>query len=341
MELYPVVAGIRAAILNGMNHSTESDAPWRHRRASAAGAFTRLWPEATASSKLAPFIIGLLALSLPALGGEPVTDSKETVAPPPAASSIVSGDLGVSAMNQFNSRGLILEGKGVAWQPYADLFVKLGEPKEFIDEVSLQLGIWNDVNPAGPIASPDARDKSWTEFYWQAGFLVKFEERFSFSTVIRQFSTPSDAYKWGRSLINVLSYDDSGLVSQNFSFQPQVTVLYELPAPGHHGLRGHSWYFAPGVSPTYKFKKDGQTLFALSLPTAVGLGSGFYDGDTFGYFSVGPQVSVPLHFIPKKLGKWEYTAGYKYYRLGATTEAFAADHRFSQNLFYTSLELKF
>jgi hypothetical protein len=320
----------------------KSPAPGPDRPARAAGALTRRRRDVTTAHGPAPFILAVvLALCVPVLGGEPVADSKETVTPSSTTGSILSGDLGVSAMNQFNSRGLVLENKGVVWQPYADLFVKLAEPKEFVDRVSLQLGIWNDINPAGPIAAPTARDKAWTEFYWQAGFLVKFAGRFSLSSVWRQFSTPSDAYKWGRSLINVLSYDDSGLLAPNFSFNPQVTVLYELPAPGHHGLRGHSWYFAPGISPTYKFTKDGRCLFALSLPMLTGLGSGFYAGDTFGYFSVGPQLSVPLGFLPEKLGKWDYTAGYKYYRLGATTEAFAADHRFSQNLFYTSLELKF
>jgi hypothetical protein len=288
-----------------------------------------------------PAILGvLIALPLTVSADVDEVGKNAPPLPPSPPPTAISGDIGVAVTNQYNSRGLILENKGVVWQPYGDLYLKLHDGDGFIKSFSLQAGIWNDINPAGPIAAHDANNKAWTEFFWQTGFIVDFAQRFSLSSVYRQYTSPSDAYRFGRPLNNVLSFDDSGLLDKNFSFQPHVTVLYELPGPGHNGFRGHSWYFAPGITPNYTFFTGSKMPVTCSLPLTVGLGSSFYAGSTFGYFAVGPRISVPLRFIPEKCGAWTLSIGYRYYRLGNTTTQFAGQHS-NQNNINMSAEMRF
>ena len=99
--------------------------------------------------------------------------------------------------------------------------------------------------------------------------------------------------------------------------------------------------FEPGIAPNYTFFKGSRTPLTVSVPITFGLGNEFYGGETFGYFSVGPQLSVPLDFVPEGFGKWTYSIGYKYYRLGDTTSAIAPNGDADQHLISTSISAKF
>jgi hypothetical protein len=286
-------------------------------------------------------LTALLALPLVAFAGTEV-DSK-TVAPvtPALQPSAISGDIGVTVLNQYNTRGIIVESKGVITQPYADLYLKLYSGDGFINSFSLQAGIWNDFSSTGQVAKEGHDLQSWTEFDWDAGFIVKFAKRFSLSSVFLQYVSPSDAYRLGRFINSTLSFDDSGLLDKNFSLQPSLTFLYELSGPGHAGLRGHSWYFSPQIAPNYTFFRHSSTPVTVSVPIYAGLGSGFYAGKTLGYFAFGPQVSVKLGFVPQQFGTWTFSAGYRYYHLGSTTAAIAPGQNSTQHLFNASLGLVF
>jgi len=286
-------------------------------------------------------LAALIAIPLAGIAGSADDDKSASPLAPALPPSAITGDIGVTVQNGYVTRGLVLENKGPAFQPYGDLFYKVYDGSGFINSFSLQAGVWNDINLAAPIAPPHADDRTWTEIYWQIGFITKFDTRFSLSSALRQYASPSDAYPLGRSINNILSFDDSGLLDRNFSIQPHLTVLYELPAAGHCGLHGHSWYFEPGIAPTYTSFTGSKAPVTLSLPVTLGLGSGFYDGKTFGYLSVGPQISVLLAFIPQQYGAWRFSAGYRYYCLGDTTTAFAPGQESHQQIVNVSIGLKF
>jgi hypothetical protein len=288
-----------------------------------------------ASLFLAAFTGTALAGSSP---GKP--ESKNVLEPAPAP-SILSGDLGVTLRNQYNVRGIIIESKGAVFQPYGDLYVKLYEGKGFIQSFSLQAGFWGDLNSAGPRAGQDSDWKHFTEFDWDAGFIVKFAERWSLSSFYLQYFSPSDAYDLGRFINNTLSLNDGGLFGDNFSFQPHFTFLYELPAAGRPGFRPNSWYLEPGISPNYTLFKKTKTPVTLALPVTLGFGENFYNGHAYGYTSVGPQVTVGLGFIPESFGRWNSSFGYRYFHLGEATEAIAPGQRSNQHLFNFSVGVAF
>lgn len=291
-------------------------------------------------SLYASLVLG--ALSATALAGSELSkpESKNPIEPTPGP-SILSGNLGVTVRNQYNVRGIIVESKGVVFQPYGNLFVKLHEGKGLIQSFSLQAGFWGDLNSSGPRAAKDSDWKHFTEFDWDVGFIVNFAERLSLSSYYLQYFSPSDAYDLGRFINSTLSFNDAGLIGDNFSFQPHFTFLYELPAAGRPGFRPNAWYLEPGISPNYTLFKKSKTPVTLALPLTVGLGERFYNGNAYGYTSVGPQVTVGLGFIPENFGRWNSSFGYRYFHLGEAPESIAPGQRSNQHLFNFSVGVNF
>jgi hypothetical protein len=90
--------------------------------------------------------------------------------------------------------------------------------------------------------------------------------------------------------------------------------------PGAAGLKPHGWYYELGIAPSYTVMPKAKYPITVSAPFTLGLGdsSGFYGSNNFGYFSVGPNISVPLAFIPSGFGAWTLSAAYTYYYEGTT-----------------------
>src|SRR4051812_41804222 len=63
-----------------------------------------------------------------------------------AKESCITGDIGITVVSQYVSRGVIFENQGAILQPYADLYFKLYEGNGFLNKVQLNLGIWNSFH---------------------------------------------------------------------------------------------------------------------------------------------------------------------------------------------------
>lgn len=297
-------------------------------------------------------MLGLSSLSSALAGTETAAPGKESKQPaPPCPTTCITGDFGVTFTSEYISRGLVEQDKGVIGQPYLDIYLKLysGDPNSmFINSVSAQLSFWSDIGsnlytantaiglPEGavqhttPHTHADAVP-SWFEFDWDPGISVSFGQHFTLLTQYFEFDSPAGDFSTARSIDAALSYSDSYLWANvpvlgagNFAINPHFTVLYELGAPGEAGLQPGGWYYELGVAPSFTIMPKATYPITLSIPATVGLGDdhGFYAGNTFGYFSVGPTLSVPLAFIPSCLGSWTVSASYLYYYEGTTVRAF-------------------
>ena len=293
--------------------------------------------------KKTTLLSALLLLPLAAFAG---TEESKTVvqqAPPPSA---ISGDIGVYVTNVDIRRGIVIGDSGVYIQPAANLNVNLFKGSGFVNSVTASGGIWSSFSSKADFAKKNEENESikyWTEFDWSLGVSVGFAERFSLSVTYLQWISPNDGYPLGRDLITSLGYNDAGLLDSNFSFQPRLTTWYSLKGDGSiSGLKGpYTWYFNPSISPNYTFFKDSTTPVNVALPINFGLGDAYYNGDFLGYVSVGPQVTVTLGFIPAQYGKWNWSAGYRYYTVSNKVEAAGRGKDSSLNQFNSSLSLAF
>lgn len=267
---------------------------------------------------------------------------KETVITEPKKSRI-SGDLGLTILNAYNTRGIIVQNDGVIFQPYVNVYLNLYRGEGIINSVSIQAGLWGDLSSNLKVSDPsrDEATRHFTELDFIPGASVTFLKRFTLTLLYNRYIAPAGGYNSGQWLQGILGYDDSGLIFPNFSFQPLFKALYELPSDTPAGLRGHSWYFEPSLTPNYTFFANTKYPLNVGLNFTLGLGTEFYAGEAFGYFAFGPQVSVPLGFIPSDFGKWTVSAGYRHYYLGETTAAIAPGGRRNQELYSLSLGLQF
>jgi hypothetical protein len=301
-------------------------------------------------------MLGLSGLSTALAGTETTgTDGKGVVAPTPCPVTYITGDFGVTFTSEYLSRGIVQpdQTKGVIAQPYLDLYIKLYSGNGFINSVSAQLSFWSDVGENHATAPASSTVPDWYEFDWDPGMSVTFAQKFTLLVQYFEFDSPAGDFGTARSVDAALSYDDSGwwantpLGSGNFSFHPHFTVLYELGAPGEAGLNPGGWYYELGLAPSYTFLPKATYPITLSIPATVGLGDdhGFYQGNTFGYVSAGPTISVPLAFIPSGFGSWTLSASYLYYYLGTTVRNFDAangtDHSCSRNVYQGAIGCTF
>lgn len=259
----------------------------------------------------------------------------------PPQTNRFSGNAGVDFRSQYIPRGIVVQPEGVTIQPYINLNYRLYEGRGFVNSVTATVGWWNDFSTNTNLSSPSYSAKNWTETDVSGGITIQFAKRFSFSSTFTNFTSPAGAYREGRFINNVLAYDDSGLISPDFSLKPQFTFLYELPAGGQAGLQPNAWYFEPGLTPNITFNTKSNYPINLALPLRVGLGNKFYNGTTYGFFSVGPQVTVPLAFLSSPGAKWNLNVGYLYYNLGTTTAAFAPNGSRNQNVFNLGISVNF
>ena len=102
---------------------------------------------------------------------------------------------------------------------------------------------------------------------------------------------------------------------------PSVLVAFEFDGQADAG-RAKGVYAQIGIAPGYTFFPDSTYPLAVSVPLSVGLSlKDYYEfgtgsDDTFGYFSGGVSVSVPLAFIPPGFGKWLVKGGVTVLYLG-------------------------
>ena len=272
-----------------------------------------------------------------------VKDPKAIVASHVASSeSFFSGDAGFSVTNLYNSRGYALVTKGANFQPYADFNFNVYQGDGFITSVTPTLGLWSNLTTnSNGTASATTDFENWYEFDWMPGISVVMAKRFNLSVAYFEFDSPSGGFKTARSINTTLAYDDAGLLdrSKNFSVQPCLTFLAELPAPGSAGALKNGEYLEPGINPNYTFFQGSSYPLTVAVPIKLGFGNHFYtEGISFGYFSPGLAFSVPLAFMPSDCGSWTGSVGFKYFKTGDRVNA--PEFR-DQEIFNLSIGCKF
>lgn len=236
--------------------------------------------------------------------------------------SCITGDIGVSVTTAYLSRGVVQEDTGFIAQPYLNLYFKLYEGEGFVNKIQLNLGLWASIHSEKTAATPGTRLGSFYEFDWMPGIAMTFAKNFTATLSWFDFDFVSSSGRSGNLNLN-LAYDDSELLGV-WALKPHVTVMKAfIGNPSGHPGADNSWYFEAGIAPGFPIGP-----VTVTIPVTAGFGdNNFYAGDTLGYISAGPTVSMPLKFIPECYGSWTASVSALYYYLSDNNAAFnRGDH---------------
>ena len=287
-------------------------------------------------------LCGFAAVPMTALAGtdEAASGKESKAVVEEAKKSYISGDLGVTFVSSYYSRGILQGPQGKAGfdaQPYLDLYFQLYAGTGFLNKITLNLGLWSnlasDTKPS--LGGTVTRGlSSWTEFDWMPGISFVFAKNFTLTVSYFEFDYPAQGGSPQRSINTSISYDDTDLLGM-WALHPHFTYLQELTGNangGHVGLgvgpvingvntgtTQKGQYYELGIAPAFTFMKSSKYAPTLTLPVTAGFGSSGFYGTGFGYASAGLTVSVPLAFIPSGFGAWTANFGGTYYYLGTNT----------------------
>jgi len=212
-------------------------------------------------------------------------------------------------------RGLVVENKGLVMEPVFGLVFPLDDIGP-VSKVAFITGIWNSINTA----QDDHFVGPWNELDYFAslsGSVGNFTGTLTYSP---WFSPPHNFTIESTSDFKV-SYDDTGMFLKDFALKPYVDFFYSISGDSTVilGRHGSTYYFEPGVNPSYTYKgiEDWPITFSNQTYFSVGPKNFWNSAETgshFGVFSTSLSASVPLP-IPIKYGAWHAGVSIQYYYL--------------------------
>ena len=247
----------------------------------------------------------------------------------------VSFSAGFDVTTQYLFRGIFQENQGSILQPWGELGFSLFESEGAIKSVGISFGTWNSIHNGpssdGPFATGD-----WYESDWYAGVSVGLPGNLTFDGSYVNLLAPDVAGTsfFAEEFDLSLSYDDSGLWNLDIAgfegLQPYVLYVVEVDGASDGAGNGGDSYLEIGISPSVNVINCETAPVTMTVPVTVGLSLDDYyesplppagDGDdeTFGFFLIGVDFSMPLSFVPSNYGAWSAHAGVNVVFLGDST----------------------
>ena len=214
----------------------------------------------------------------------------------------------MDAYSQYVFHGITLENQGAILQPYANIYFNLYEGAGFLNNVSLNLGVWNSFHSNHTVASST---RNWFEFDFLAGLSFTFGKYFTLSPGYVAYTSPGDYFSTAHVAQLKLSVDDSDFLGA-WALNPYVMVEAELDGKAGNGT-DEGFYYEVGIAPGCKAGP-----VAISLPIKAGFGSNDYYAENagYGFFSAGVALGYDLAFVPECYGTWTVSASATYFNYG-------------------------
>ena len=210
----------------------------------------------------------------------------------------VSVGAGIDFSSSYYFRGIVQETGGLIAQPYLEAGLSLFEGEN--GSVSLAAGTWSSLHSVGD-AGFDGAPASFYETDFYAGLGFGFANGFGADVTYTAYMSPRGSWGTVKELAIGLSHDDV--------IAPYITLAFEIDGSAAGDNEGT--YLELGIEPSLALD---DAPVGVSFPVAIGLSpSDYYDPDgvneTFGFFSVGAMLGVPISGVPAEFGSWEFTAG--------------------------------
>lgn len=214
-------------------------------------------------------------------------------------------------------RGLVVENKGLVWQPVVGLVFPIGDLGP-IKHFTFVGGIWNSVNTAqhDPFVGP------WNEMDVFASFSGTVADVFSLTLTYSPWNSPPHAFRTEHNLDLKVGFDDSKLWGNSgFALNPYVDGFWAISGDSTVilGRMGGTGYFEPGIAPSFTFKGMPGYPLTIAVPIYTQIGPSTYwdrahafSSSSFGLVSISLNATVPLAFIPTRYGHWHADLGVTY-----------------------------
>ena len=210
----------------------------------------------------------------------PATPAAGAAAAPEASAptKIYTVTTGLDFASAYLFRGILQKSGGAIGQPYADVAFAMKHG------ITADLGTWNSIHSTADLGNWYERDY-FASVTFTAGKLKP-------GLLYTSYTSPTDRFSTVQELAGTLVVDDS---KSAFPLSPKVILAFELGDGEADAGQNKGTYLELGIKPALKLAPKA----TLYIPVKTGLSvNHYYEGptgdNTFGYFDLGGQLSVPL-----------------------------------------------
>jgi hypothetical protein len=227
----------------------------------------------------------------------------------------VSLGLGADWASAYYFRGIAnVQNGGSNVQPYAEIGFKLLENAGPLTSLVITPGIWNNFQYGddGRLVEP-SDPRFWFESDLYAKLTATWWEVFTTGVTYTYYTSPNDSFASYADVGLSLGLNDGKWLG-DFALNPSLLLAFETKGEALVSDDNKGIYMGIGLAPGYTFFADSPQPINVSLPMTGGFSVKDYytvngNNQTWGYFSGGPLVTVPLKFIPADFGSWSLRAG--------------------------------
>ncbi len=221
-------------------------------------------------------------------------------------------------------RGILQERNGFIWQPSADVAFTLYEGDGVLSSAAVGFGIWNSVQTEKTGYSGNGPSNLYETDYYPS-VTLGWSPGIETSLTYLLYTGPNGSFDTVQQLDLGVAYDDSELLGA-WALSPAATFSFELENSSFGSDQTGKYFeltIEPGLDLTLPIEAADDYPITTSFPMALGLSMDKYYADgtgnqTFGFYSFGLAMSVPISFIPQELGAWSIGAAINCYVLSDT-----------------------
>jgi hypothetical protein len=233
---------------------------------------------------------------------------------------------GVDWLSAYYFRGIVQEQNGGNnVQPWGEIGFRILENMGPLTSLSLGAGFWNNWHYGGGTLVEPSDPKFWFEADIYAKLSTTWWEVLTAGVTYTYYTSPNDSFATFADVGLYANLSDTKWLGA-FALNPSIIFAFEtkgeaLAADGKKGI-----YMGIGLAPGYTFFEDAKFPVNISLPMTFGFSLKDYytvngQNQTFGYFSGGPLITMPLKFIPSTFGSWALKAGVQFLALNSNLKA--------------------
>lgn len=258
-----------------------------------------------------PLLTGVVAAQVPPLSQE--TGRLDEANRAKAKESGIEGRLGLGVQSQYFFRGIRQTNSGLIVQPWIELGYDVVDADEGLQDLRVVVGQWNTATNGR--AGSAFGNGAWYESQFYVGLEAKVDDHLHLGTRYTNYTFPN-----GYGIVNYQlapiqelafygSFDDKGVFFDDFRLNPNATIAFELKN-SRDGGGNEGVYLELGIAPQFDVGKVGESEVTLTLPAKVGLSlNDYYERQTiggndefFGFLQFGAVASMPLNYLPARLG---------------------------------------